>query len=295
MRKYIGSPLTIEIDVSEIMTVHYFEFAKNYVFEGERHNFWEFVYVDKGEIEVMADTKGYKLKQGEIIFHKPNEFHNVWANGVVAPNIIIITFKCNSKAMKFFEQKIFNLGDTEKNLLAQIINEVRKTYKAEKSDEQHMLKKKEGALFASEQYIKLHLELFLINLVRKGTSIKSESRLSLATKERSENNMVEMIKNYMKENINKNLSFEDIYKFCGLSSTTLKVMFKEKTNYGVMEYFRNLKIEEAKKYIREDNLNFTEIAEKLGYNSIHYFSRHFKKATGMTPSEYASSVKIELI
>ena len=35
-----------------------------------------------------------------------------------------------------------------------------------------------------------------------------------------------------------------------------------------------------------------EIAALLGYNSIHYFSRHFKKVTGMTPSEYASSVKI---
>ena len=44
--------------------------------------------------------------------------------------------------------------------------------------------------------------------------------------------------------------------------------------------------------IREGSHNFTEIAALLGYNSIHYFSRHFKKVTGMTPSEYASSVKV---
>ncbi|MEG2842596.1 MAG: AraC family transcriptional regulator, partial [Ruthenibacterium sp.] len=44
--------------------------------------------------------------------------------------------------------------------------------------------------------------------------------------------------------------------------------------------------------IREGSHNFTEIASMLGYNSIHYFSRHFKKVTGMTPSEYASSVKV---
>ena len=38
-------------------------------------------------------------------------------------------------------------------------------------------------------------------------------------------------------------------------------------------------------------MNFTQISEKLGYTSIHYFSRQFKKVTGMTPSEYASSIK----
>ena len=59
-----------------------------------------------------------------------------------------------------------------------------------------------------------------------------------------------------------------------------------------MEYFGNLKIQKAKEMIREGSHNFTEIAALLGYNSIHYFSRHFKKVTGMTPSEYASSVKI---
>ncbi|MEG2287978.1 MAG: helix-turn-helix transcriptional regulator, partial [Ruthenibacterium sp.] len=59
-----------------------------------------------------------------------------------------------------------------------------------------------------------------------------------------------------------------------------------------MEYFGTLKINAAKRIVREGNHNFTEIAVLLGYNSIHYFSRHFKKVTGMTPSEYASSVKV---
>jgi len=68
-------------------------------------------------------------------------------------------------------------------------------------------------------------------------------------------------------------------------------MFKAKTNYGVMAYFRMLKMEEAKKMIREGRYNFTEISELLGYESLHYFSRSFKKYTNMSPSEYAISVK----
>ena len=44
--------------------------------------------------------------------------------------------------------------------------------------------------------------------------------------------------------------------------------------------------------IREQNLNFTQIADCLGYASIHYFSRQFKKITGMTPSEYSLSIQM---
>ena len=43
--------------------------------------------------------------------------------------------------------------------------------------------------------------------------------------------------------------------------------------------------------IRDEQMNFTQISEFLGYSSIHYFSRQFKKMTGMTPSEYASSIR----
>ena len=59
-----------------------------------------------------------------------------------------------------------------------------------------------------------------------------------------------------------------------------------------MDYFANLKIDAAKEMIRMSDMNFTQIAEELGYASIHYFSRQFKKRTAMTPTEYAYSIKI---
>lgn len=120
---YVKTVLKEEIIIKKIVSVHYFEFAKDYVFEGEKHDFWEFLYVDKGKAEVMADMQGYELKQGEMIFHKPNEFHNVWVNGKVAPNIVVAAFECKSRAMRFFENKILRIGDYEKNLLAQVVRE----------------------------------------------------------------------------------------------------------------------------------------------------------------------------
>ena len=60
---------------------------------------------------------------------------------------------------------------------------------------------------------------------------------------------------------------------------------------GVIEYFSLMKINIAKELIRTNRMNFTQISEHLGYTSIHYFSRQFKKITGMTPSEYVTSIK----
>ena len=51
-----------------------------------------------------------------------------------------------------------------------------------------------------------------------------------------------------------------------------------------------MKIELAKSYLRENNYNVTQISEILGFSSIHYFSRQFKKKVGMSPIEYSNSV-----
>lgn len=131
---YIKTPLKEDLIVKKIVTIHYFEYAKNYVFEGEKHDFWELLYVDKGEVEVMADNLGYKLKQGEMIFHKPNEFHNVWANGIVAPNLIVISFECKSPAISYFNNKIINVGANESDLLANILREAKNAYSSPLDD-----------------------------------------------------------------------------------------------------------------------------------------------------------------
>ncbi len=290
---YVKTPLKEDLSIKKIITIHYFEYAKNYVFEGEKHDFWELLYVDKGEVEVMADNLGYKLKQGEMIFHMPNEFHNVWANGKVAPNLVVISFECKSSPIHYFDNKIINIGESEKNLLALILREAREAYLSPLDDPAlKKLEKNPSRPLGGEQLIKIYLEQMLIHIIRKGNSVNSKP--SLAVKKRSDTDLMRKIINFLKENTYNSLTFDEVCRFSNLSGTNLKVLFRENAGSGVMEYFRNLKIDESKTMIREGEYNFTEIAHRLGYSSIHYFSRHFKKATGMTPSEYAYSVKIKI-
>ena len=103
---YIKQKIDCIINVSSIVTIHYFEFDRNFKSAGEKHDFWEIVYVDKGEAVITAKNHDVTLRQGEAYFHKPNEFHALGTNGKVAPNVFIITFVCNSSEMDFFKNDI---------------------------------------------------------------------------------------------------------------------------------------------------------------------------------------------
>ena len=95
---------------------------------------------------------------------------------------------------------------------------------------------------------------------------------------------------FLRHNIGKSLSVDEIAEGLSVSVSKLKKISYEAFGAAPISYFTDLKIDAAKRMIRESSLTFTEISERLGLSSIHYFSRLFKKRTGMTPSEYAKSV-----
>ena len=118
---YYGVDLHNSITLGRIFSIHYFEYMSTFSFPGESHDFWEFVCVDKGEVEIGAGPLTHTLRRGEIAFHYPGEFHWVKANGKIAPNLIVISFSCTDPAMEFFRGKILHLEETERRLLAGII------------------------------------------------------------------------------------------------------------------------------------------------------------------------------
>ena len=288
MPEYTGTRLNDEIKISRLYTVHYFEYSKRFSFTGESHDFWELVYADKGDVTVFADDKSFVLEQGNVIFHNPNEWHNVRANGVDAANITIITFASPSKAMSFFENKILSVGQKQKELLSKIVSEYTNAFKTPLNDPYTThLERRSDAAVASEQLIKLFLCEFLILFLRNDPSGRQRTVRSIHSSDATLNLLI----NYMEQNITKTVTLKELMEYSGTNRTAIENIFRENLGRGAVEYFLILKIELAKKYLREDNSNITQISEILGYSSIHYFSRQFKKITGMTPTEYLLSIK----
>ncbi len=120
---YVKTTLQHSIDIDAIITLHYFEYMKNFEFKGESHNFWEFLYVDKGTVAVRADDTWTTLYTGDIIFHQPNEFHAIKSIGKDSPNLVVMSFTSSSQAMSFFVNKSFTLSMEERAMISRIITE----------------------------------------------------------------------------------------------------------------------------------------------------------------------------
>ena len=290
---YYKYPLTKLFDISQIITIHYYEYGADYTFDGESHDFWEFLCVDKGEISVTADDKTFPLKKGDIIFHKPNEFHSITTNGITAPNLVVISFVCHSPAMNFFENKILPLGERERNLLATIIAEAAFAFSTPLDNPYtRRLERSSDQIPGAEQIIQLSLEYFLISLYRREYPAADSEFLTKSIKLKQDEETFSHILAYMNTHISESLTIEQICHDNLISRSQLQKLFHTKCSCGIIDYFSRMKITHARELIREKNMNFTQIADVLGYTSIHYFSRQFKKITGMSPSEYALSIKL---
>lgn len=296
--QYTGITNQKDITIEKIFSVHYFEYSCNFSFEGESHDFWEFIYVDKGNVDITAGTDRIHLHANEVFFHVPNEFHTVHIGEKNAPNAVIISFSCQDEIMQFLSHKKLTIGQQEQYILGKIISEARQCFDCRLDDPYlKTIPLRESAMIGTRQLLFLYLEQFIIMMLRKYTSspiqIKELNAPAVkSTKLANDTHLFNEIVKYIKRNIKTNIDVVSICKEFSISRSRLQKLFKRCCDLGIIEYVSFLKVEQAKEIIRSENMNFTQIAEELGYSSIHYFSRQFKKISGMTPSEYASSVKL---
>ena len=78
----------------------------------------------------------------------------------------------------------------------------------------------------------------------------------------------------------------------GLSPAYLSKIFPQKMGKTFTEYLSEIRIDEAKRLLRESENDILEISRACGFNSANYFCRVFKKLTGISPSDYRVSVPV---
>lgn len=275
------------LEIGRLYSVHYFEYTGSYAFAGESHDFWELLYVDKGALSVTAGERVCRLDRGQVIFHAPGEFHALSATGV-APDLVVAGFACGSPAMEFFRGRTAFLRAEERALLARVVSESAAAFSTPLNDPGTAeFRRRAAQPFGAEQLLCAALEELLIRLIRR------EAAQPDCTGERAKaTGMLEQVTAYLEQRIDRSLTLEQICRDNLVGRSQLQKLFHIHTGGGVMAFFGRMKIRAAKRQIREGRLNFTQIAAGLGFQSVHYFSRRFRLETGMSPSEYARSVKM---
>ena len=220
---YIKHKIANLININKIVTIHYYELDKDFCYNGESHNFWEMVYVDSGTVGIDAGKTPITLNQGEVIFHKPNEFHTLKADRKTASNVFVISFVCSSDSMKFFNGKTMQVPQKLKKIISSIIEEYLETF-VPMSYEDIKLEIKENPPIGSQQMIRTYLEQFLILLIRHAQD--QRALRIFPSKESMENHLMSQIIQYIDENIYNEITIQQICSKFSYSRTYLSKTFK---------------------------------------------------------------------
>ena len=280
--KYVGTSIPDLLSVKSIFTVLQPDLSNAYTKgPGEAHDFPEIIFIDNGRHTIIVDGVDYELKTGQALIYAPNSYHiSKYASLSKAS---IISFNADSEILPTLYNRVLTLTDPQIQMFSDIIEKAIKCFvtRGPNSEVLGMILK-EGDRKYELQKIKKQLEFLLIDIHKNLTETDE--------KKQTKSEEFEKAADFLKSKIREPLTRDEIAAGCSMSVSKLKILFRENCGTGPINYFIDLKLKEAKRLIKESTLNFTEIAELLGFNSLHYFSRLFKERVGMTPSEYARSV-----
>jgi len=93
-------------------------------------------------------------------------------------------------------------------------------------------------------------------------------------------------KQYIADNYRKSLTLEEVSGKIGFNASYFSSIFKKETGENFTEYLAQIRIQNAKQLLMETDFAIADIAEKVGYSDIKYFSKLFKKITGLNPKEF---------
>lgn len=261
--------LSSNIRINGIYSVFKQKRASKYYFKGEKHSMWEIVIVSEGKIGVTAGSDAFYLGKGQAIIHEPWEFHKLWSE---SDDVEIIVFTLLIENMPKNYSKIFEVKNLE--IPDKIVKEIYASFEMKNAYVSKIGDEKKKECFTAIK----NLEIFILSTVSK------EYKNTPVEKSRSSKNYSVII-NVLKNNLDKNLSLDDIAHLCNMSRANVIKTFKKYAGTGVMNFYNEMKIDMACSMLNS-HMSVKEISDALGFLNQNYFSSVFKKIKGKAPSKY---------
>lgn len=257
--------------VESLYTFFYQEKEQGFIFPGEAHPMPELTYVDQGTLHSVVDGQDLLLEQGDIMIYMPDQWHMQYADMGIAPRFVTISFELAGQDLLKLKNRKFKAPQQTVTLL------------------QQMLREQEAPDDHSGDMLIAMLNQLLVILLRQVDAPTAKVRTSNAV--HSENEIIRRAQQYISTHIREKLTVPAVANRVDVSPSYLTALFHKNLQISPGEYIRRIKLQESKQMIRENSMTFTEIAAALQYSTVHHFSRQFKEKFGITPTEYAKSVR----
>ncbi|MBQ9806309.1 MAG: AraC family transcriptional regulator [Clostridia bacterium] len=278
-------------DISAFVCAYDFASKPPFVPCWEQYDFSQIFLVLEGSGTYTTQENSFPLSPG-MMFYRPAGQRSIYEWDTEKVKFGIISFVCSSPAMSVFEKAPVFLQESERSTLLDVIKAGVHICEPLRNDQPFVgMQYKPGTPDAVLDFIRASLERFFAMLYCRimGFDLLRE-QTEKSNSHRDSTHLVENVKQYLAEHLSSQPSVKEICAVFGISQTALMKKFRAQTDKGLMEYFNDLKIREAKRLIRTTPKSFTEIADALGFSSVNYFSKVFKQKTGLTPTEFSRYV-----
>ena len=233
-----------------------------YFFPGGSVHLAQLLWVTRGALHCVYNGEDHLLQPGGFLLLPPDHWCMYYAQPEVAPHLHHISFSATLEHFAPIFQENPDIWE-----LLQSISREHKTQDA-----------------VSREMSKALLNQLLLTLYRQqhfspAQPLKGEAAIVTRAQK--------IIENYARQK----LSVPLVAQRAQVSPSYLTALFQKRLNISPGDYIRRVKLQVSKEMIRDGQMNFTEIAAALEYSTVHHFSRQFREKFGITPSEYAKTVR----
>ena len=255
------------------------------VYPAHYHSYIEILYTISGTFDVILNGTHHKFTKGDLTLINSKEVHQINALSINGGDYVVLRFEPEILYTGMFDNYLelkyvlpFILEDsTHPKIIAnEIISE---TFIPDLLFE--ILKEFEHESYGYELAIKNHIGRIFLWILRYFHQNGLEMNQSWQSIER-----LKPCLDYVPEHYQEEISGEDMAALCNMSYSYFSRTFNQQMNRSFTEYVNYIRIMEAEKLLVSTSMNITEIANAVGFNTISYFIKLFKRYKNVSPKQF---------
>ena len=235
------------------------------------HPFTELFYVVDGKGEFNIQGQRFPVKANDFVIINPQVEHTELSSPDEPLEYIVLGIRglSFSNLTPVSEGgppfSFFNLRDEQKDILRYL---------------NAMVQEATSQSMSYELVCHNLLEILLIKILRHQHFDLEVGKQSKATKD------ISFIKHYLETYYHESIQLEDLASMTHLSRFYISHSFKKEIGMSPMEYLIDIRIKESKILLRTTNYSISQVADIVGFTTPTYFSKQFRKSTGISPTDY---------
>ncbi|SER69368.1 AraC-type DNA-binding protein [Gracilibacillus ureilyticus] len=262
------------------ITYYYYKDWEEFRMETHTHPAIEIMYMVRGKCKIVVNNTQYTLNQKQFILIDSNIPHRLTVEKGKPCRMLNIEFTLHKSS--------------HYSVLGSLVNECSEVKEFLQNQKPYIIQKDIKEVYQSLRNLVFELDnkkyeqKTMVNLLISQLLIQiSRNQLESKVRELQDADYyVSKIINYLHENYDGHIKTADLSELVHLHPNYLHKIFRNTMNCTIIEYLTKIRMDKAKMLLNKTDMSVTEITEFVGITSSQYFSKIFKKATGLTPMKY---------